>query len=140
MDASLFTWILLSCLLFLPSCTEAKQADLLRSLMRSNRPSSARLDGFLHLLNGSEPLPPIYVAPQNGLKELDKIDALPGQPKGVNFDQYSGYVMVEQRHGRTLFYYFVESPRDPEKKPLLLWLNGGKQTANTAISAICLSC
>ncbi|XP_019708755.1 serine carboxypeptidase 1-like [Elaeis guineensis] len=125
MFASLFTWIIFSYFLFLPNCTEAKQANLLHDFIRSNRPSSARFDGFLHLLNGSEALPPIYVAPQNGLKELDKIDALPGQPKGVNFDQYAGYVMVEPQHGRTLFYYFVESPRDPERKPLLLWLNGG---------------
>ncbi|XP_038979108.1 serine carboxypeptidase 1-like [Phoenix dactylifera] len=136
MDASLLTWILFSCFLFLPTCTDAKQADLLRSLIRSNRSSSGRFDGFLHLVNGSEASPPIYVAPQNGLKDLDKIDALPGQPKGVSFDQYAGYVTVEPQNGRTLFYYFVESPRDSEKKPLLLWLNGGPGCSSLGYGAL----
>lgn len=35
------------------------------------------------------------------------------------------YVTVEEQHGRNLFYYLVESERDPAKDPLVLWLNGG---------------
>ena len=67
-----------------------------------------------------------YVSPQEGLWKADKISALPGQPKyGVNFDQYSGYVTVDPKAGRALFYYFVESPQNPSTKPLVLWLNGG---------------
>ncbi|GAB2274491.1 hypothetical protein Dimus_009261 [Dionaea muscipula] len=57
--------------------------------------------------------------------EADKISALPGQPEGVNFNQYGGYVTVDKKAGKALFYYFVESPQDPESKPLVLWLNGG---------------
>nr|XP_043628530.1 serine carboxypeptidase 1-like [Erigeron canadensis] len=68
---------------------------------------------------------PVYSAQQDGLAEGDKIDALPGQPAGVNFNQYSGYVTVNQTAGRALFYYFVESPTDSSTKPLVLWLNGG---------------
>ncbi|CAJ2651374.1 unnamed protein product [Trifolium pratense] len=64
-------------------------------------------------------------APQEGLRQADKIVTLPGQPYGVNFDQYSGYVTVDAEAGRELFYYFVESPYNPSTKPLLLWLNGG---------------
>lgn len=67
---------------------------------------------------------PVYVAPQVGLKEADKIIMLPGQPK-VYFAQYSGYVTVDHKAGRALFYYFSES-EDPSRKPLVLWLNGGK--------------
>lgn len=67
-----------------------------------------------------------YVAPQEGTFQADKIVALPGQPYGVNFDQYSGYVTVDQKAGRALFYYFVESPYNSSSKPLVLWLNGGK--------------
>lgn len=67
---------------------------------------------------------PVYVAPQVGLKEADKIIMLPGQPK-VDFAQYSGYVTVDHKAGRALFYYFSES-EDPSRKPLVLWLNGGK--------------
>nr|KYP32852.1 Serine carboxypeptidase-like 40 [Cajanus cajan] len=66
-----------------------------------------------------------YVAPQKGLSQADKILTLPGQPYGVNFDQYSGYVTVDPVAGRELFYYFVESPYNPSTKPLVLWLNGG---------------
>lgn len=62
---------------------------------------------------------------QEGLKAYDKIERLPGQPEGVDFDQYSGYVNVDENAGRTLFYYFVESPQNASSKPLVLWLNGG---------------
>lgn len=65
------------------------------------------------------------ISPQDGLKEKDKIESLPGQPPGVKFDQYSGYVTVDPDAGRALFYYFVESPQNSSSKPLVLWLNGG---------------
>ncbi|XP_059650037.1 uncharacterized protein LOC132295764 [Cornus florida] len=67
---------------------------------------------------------PVYVGRQGGLKEVDKITTLPGQPNGVNLVQYSGYVTVDPKAGRALFYYFVES-KNSSSKPLVLWLNGG---------------
>lgn len=57
-------------------------------------------------------------------KESDLITALPGQPP-VKFKQYSGYVTVDEKNGRALFYWLIEAVRSPEKKPLVLWLNGG---------------
>jgi len=54
----------------------------------------------------------------------DLIVSLPGQPK-VEFSQYSGYVDIDVKHGRSLFYYFVEADHKPQNKPLTLWLNGG---------------
>ncbi|XP_071724821.1 serine carboxypeptidase-like 28 [Rutidosis leptorrhynchoides] len=56
----------------------------------------------------------------------DRIKRLPGQPK-VNFSQYSGYVTVDPKAGRALFYWLIEAPLDskPESKPLVLWFNGG---------------
>ncbi|KAK4403175.1 Serine carboxypeptidase-like 34 [Sesamum angolense] len=54
----------------------------------------------------------------------DRVGRLPGQPP-VRFKQYAGYVTVNQTHGRALFYWFFEAIRNPDKKPLLLWLNGG---------------
>ncbi|XP_061358878.1 serine carboxypeptidase-like 46 [Gastrolobium bilobum] len=56
----------------------------------------------------------------SSVPEADKINTLPGQPP-VKFQQYSGYIAVEQR---ALFYYFVEAEEDPASKPLVLWLNG----------------
>lgn len=60
----------------------------------------------------------------------DKIILLPGQPQ-VGFQQFSGYVTVDDKKQRALFYYFVEAETDPSSKPLVLWLNGGTYTKVT---------
>jgi carboxypeptidase C (cathepsin A) len=60
------------------------------------------------------------------LQDADRVHMLPGQP-AVNFKQYAGYVTVNEQHGRALFYWFFESMNNPQKKPVLLWLNGGKR-------------
>ncbi|KAE8673492.1 Serine carboxypeptidase-like 40 [Hibiscus syriacus] len=62
---------------------------------------------------------------QEGSMETDKISALPGQPEGVDFNHYSGYVTVDSKAGRALFYYFAESPENSSANPLVLWFNGG---------------
>ena len=59
-----------------------------------------------------------------GYPAEDLVVRLPGQPE-VTFKQYAGYVDVDVKNGRSLFYYFVEADKEPEKKPLTLWLNGG---------------
>ncbi|KAH7571343.1 hypothetical protein JRO89_XS04G0026700 [Xanthoceras sorbifolium] len=54
---------------------------------------------------------------------------LPGFNGTFPSKHYSGYVSIENQGGvlppKNLFYYFVESERDPSKDPLVLWLNGG---------------
>ncbi|XP_012465916.1 serine carboxypeptidase-like 34 [Gossypium raimondii] len=57
-------------------------------------------------------------------QEADRVTKLPGQPT-VGFKQYAGYVTVNEKHGRALFYWFFEATSEPQKRPLLLWLNGG---------------
>ncbi|KAK6131994.1 hypothetical protein DH2020_034261 [Rehmannia glutinosa] len=59
-----------------------------------------------------------------GFPEEDLVVKLPGQPV-VKFRQYAGYVDVDVKKGRSLFYYFVEAAEDSDHKPLTLWLNGG---------------
>ncbi|KAL5207692.1 hypothetical protein ABZP36_032127 [Zizania latifolia] len=54
----------------------------------------------------------------------DRVTMLPGQP-AVQFAQYAGYVTVNETHGRALFYWFFEATAAADKKPLVLWLNGG---------------
>ncbi|KAK9111334.1 hypothetical protein Scep_018853 [Stephania cephalantha] len=54
----------------------------------------------------------------------DLVVRLPGQPK-VEFKQFGGYIDVDEKNGRSLFYYFVEGYGDADKLPLALWLNGG---------------
>ncbi|KAF2300035.1 hypothetical protein GH714_007089 [Hevea brasiliensis] len=78
----------------------------------------------------------MHIEPQHGLMQADKIVALPGQPDGVDFDQYSGYVTVDPKAGRALFYYFVESPHNFLTKPLVLWLNGGPGCSSLGYGAM----
>ncbi|XP_006307408.2 serine carboxypeptidase-like 44 [Capsella rubella] len=59
-----------------------------------------------------------------GFPEEDLVTKLPGQPE-VAFRQYAGYVDIDVKAGRSLFYYFVEAEKEPHTKPLTLWLNGG---------------
>lgn len=57
--------------------------------------------------------------------EYDRINELPGQPQTPKLSQFSGYIPVNEEHGRTLFYWFFEAQSQPNVKPLVLWLNGG---------------
>lgn len=116
--------------------------DPLENLMRAKwfkKESGAAIDtsawgsfGF----EESKGYDPVYVGQQDGLMEADKIDGLPGQPAGVKFDQYAGYVTVDPGHGRALFYYFAEAPVEPSTKPLVLWLNGGNGNAHFVIMVL----
>jgi serine carboxypeptidase-like clade 2 len=52
--------------------------------------------------------------------EADLIKSLPGSPE-LPFRQYSGYITVDEAHGRALFYWFVEAVEAPLQKPVTLW-------------------
>ena len=65
------------------------------------------------------------VVNEASLAAFDKINKLPGQPP-VGFQQFSGYVTLDAKKKRALFYYFVEAETNPSSKPLVLWFNGGK--------------
>lgn len=65
-----------------------------------------------------------FIVVESNLSLFDRIFQLPGQPH-VGFQQYSGYVTVDDKSKRALFYYFAEAETDPASKPLVLWLNGG---------------
>ncbi|XP_027151673.1 serine carboxypeptidase-like 25 isoform X2 [Coffea eugenioides] len=60
-------------------------------------------------------------------EEADRITALPGQPK-VSFQQFSGYVTVNEVARRALFYWLTEAADEPSSKPLVVWLNGAEDS------------
>ncbi|KAA8544412.1 hypothetical protein F0562_022424 [Nyssa sinensis] len=109
----------------LVSFSHAHQFDNLHRLIKSRRSQSPPVSDSWAELHAKEEYSPVYIGPQDGLMQTDKIDMLPGQPDGVDFDQYAGYVTVDPQAGRALFYYFVESPQNSSDNPLVLWLNGG---------------
>ncbi|KAK2989538.1 hypothetical protein RJ640_016662 [Escallonia rubra] len=115
------------CLLALCGFTYAGQSDNLYKLLKSRSSQNPPVsDSWAQpAADTKQDYSPVYIGPQDGLMKADKIDSLPGQPDGVDFDQYAGYVTVDPKAGRALFYYFVESPQNSSTNPLVLWLNGG---------------
>ncbi|XBI63596.1 hypothetical protein VPH35_043974 [Triticum aestivum] len=69
-------------------------------------------------------------------QEADLVEALPGQPAGLGVRQFSGYVTVNQTHGRALFYWFFEATHDVSNKPLVLYLNGGPGCSSLGYGAL----
>ncbi|XP_059664333.1 serine carboxypeptidase 1-like [Cornus florida] len=113
------------CFLAFLGSSNASQATNLRRFIKSRRSQNPPVSDSWAELHATEDYSDVYLGPQDGLMQADKIDALPGQPDGIDFDQYAGYVTVDPHAGRALFYYFVESPQNSSTNPLVLWLNGG---------------
>ncbi|CAN0859056.1 Serine carboxypeptidase-like 20 [Linum grandiflorum] len=61
-----------------------------------------------------------HSAPENAL-----VTHLPGFSASFPSKHYSGYVTINEATGKKLFYYLVQSERNPSIDPLVLWLNGG---------------
>ncbi|KAG5072098.1 hypothetical protein JHK86_007309 [Glycine max] len=64
----------------------------------------------------------------------DKVKSLPEQSP-VSFQQFAGFVPVDDKNQRALFYYFVEAETNPASKPLVLWLNGGPGCTSVGVGA-----
>ncbi|KAJ3676972.1 hypothetical protein LUZ60_002696 [Juncus effusus] len=127
MKTTLFPFLLLSSIFFvLVKPNIANQANSFRKTKKFRSSSWFHEKSELRTseFDLSKIVIPHSIGPQDGLMEADKIETLPGQPNGVDFNQYAGYVTVNETSGKAFFYYFVESPQNSSSKPLVLWLNG----------------
>ncbi|KAF3672903.1 hypothetical protein FXO38_05891 [Capsicum annuum] len=116
---------------FVASSLGKKQSDVLGQFYKAKQKkfSSISKSYFKAALENVE-LDKV-ILPQDGLKEKDWINKLPGQPP-VKFQQYGGYVTVNESSGRALYYYFTEA-ENSKSLPLLLWLNGGPAMASVYV-------
>ncbi|KAL8171499.1 hypothetical protein V2J09_023303 [Rumex salicifolius] len=108
--------------------------DLYKQKYFSDKNDVALDDGFFQVNKIKQIYTP-RLCKNDGSKESDRIERLPGQPP-ANFAQYGGYVTVDDKAGRAFYYYFVESEKNPESAPLLLWLNGGPGCSSLAYGAM----
>lgn len=67
----------------------------------------------------------LYLGFSDSSPESAIVTQLPGFNGSFPSKHYSGYVTINESHGKKLFYYFVESERNPSEDPVVLWLNGG---------------
>ncbi|GFP84750.1 serine carboxypeptidase 1 [Phtheirospermum japonicum] len=69
--------------------------------------------------------PDLGFKPASPAPEATLVTTIPGFNGTLPSKHYSGYVTLDESHGKRLFYYFVESERNSAKDPIVLWLNGG---------------
>ncbi|KAG6486299.1 hypothetical protein ZIOFF_054869 [Zingiber officinale] len=111
-----------------------RQGDALNKFCFNNTARRSSSSWPSSLLSVSDLESKVY--DNNGMKEDDKVVRLPGQPVGVHFNQYAGYVTVDKPNGRALFYYFAEAVENSGSKPLVLWLNGGPGCSSLGYGAM----
>ncbi|GER48626.1 serine carboxypeptidase [Striga asiatica] len=127
----IFSTLILSC--FIARGNAKKQVEALSRIYREKMKSDGDIDrSHFHVDNFQFAVE----TAEEGQKEKDRIGRLPGQPAGSNVSHFGGYVTVNIKAGRALYYYFVEARNSHNTLPLLLWLNGGPGCSSLAYGAM----
>ncbi|KAE8899688.1 Pheromone-processing carboxypeptidase [Phytophthora fragariae] len=58
-------------------------------------------------------------------KEGDLVQNLPGLGPAVNVTQHAGRIALDDNDKNSIFYWHFQAAQDPDKAPLVIWLNGG---------------
>jgi serine carboxypeptidase-like clade II len=90
--------------------------------MRSLLSVLALAAGALALRGAASRSPP---TPQAAADLITNLPGFNASDWPTSWNQYSGYVTVDQTSDRRLFYWFQESQTDPDNQPLVLWQSGG---------------
>lgn len=61
-----------------------------------------------------------------------EVTSLPGLKTQPSFKHYSGFLPAGDAAGTNLFFWFVESQRDPANDPVVFWTNGGPGSSSVA--------
>ncbi|KAL6967923.1 Serine carboxypeptidase-like 20 [Sarracenia purpurea var. burkii] len=78
-----------------------------------------------HLLRAALIYTVLSSASTNSAPDDALVTQIPGFDGVFPSKHYSGYVTIDETHGKKLYYYFVLSERNPSEDPVVLWLNGG---------------
>eukprot|EP01061_Rhynchopus_euleeides_P003466 TRINITY_DN12714_c0_g1_i1.p1 TRINITY_DN12714_c0_g1~~TRINITY_DN12714_c0_g1_i1.p1 ORF type:complete len:473 (+),score=213.43 TRINITY_DN12714_c0_g1_i1:37-1455(+) len=54
-----------------------------------------------------------------------EVTSMPGMAEKPSFKHYAGLMPLDDGKGTELFFWFVESARNPSTDPVVLWMNGG---------------
>ncbi|WMV12939.1 hypothetical protein MTR67_006324 [Solanum verrucosum] len=96
--SSVLSLFLIFCYLSAQQCY-AGEVDVLREFLKARRVKTTNVISHGVAVAEKQKSVSEFKVPQVGSKENDKISSLPGQPSGINFAQYSGYVTVNADNG-----------------------------------------